>query len=102
MRLLVTRPEPEGERTAAQLRARGCDVVVAPLLRLQSIAAEIDGSRWDGLALTSANAVRSLAGHPRLPALLEVPVFAVGRRTAEAARAAGFAKVVSADGDAHH
>src|SRR5438067_7912940 len=32
MRLLVTRPEPDGERTAASLRARGREVTLAPLL----------------------------------------------------------------------
>ena len=32
MRLLVTRPEPDGERTAEKLRARGCEVLLAPLL----------------------------------------------------------------------
>ena len=33
MRLLVTRPEPDATRTAQALRARGHDVLVAPLLR---------------------------------------------------------------------
>ena len=32
MRLLVTRPEPDATRTAETLRARGHDVLVAPLL----------------------------------------------------------------------
>jgi len=31
MRLLVTRPQDDGERTAARLRARGHHVTLAPL-----------------------------------------------------------------------
>src|SRR5688572_21141886 len=100
MRILVTRPKPDGERTAALLRARRHDVMLAPLLRMEVIAAEFDGGPWDALALTSANAVRAVAGHPRLRTLLAIPAFAVGRRTAEAARALGFANVESADGAA--
>src|SRR5262249_30921360 len=54
--------------------------------------------------ITSTNAVRAIAGHARktelLAELLARPLFAVGRRSAEAARAAGFADVISADGDA--
>jgi uroporphyrinogen-III synthase len=54
----------------------------------------------DALALTSVNAARVLAGHPALAALQAIPLYAVGSRTAEAARAQGFARVMSADGNA--
>ncbi len=40
------------------------------------------------------------ADQPVQAALLHLPLFAVGDRTAEAARDLGFAKVVSAEGDA--
>lgn len=100
MRVLVTRPKPDGERTATLLRAQRCDVMLAPLLRMEVMATEFDDGRWDAIALTSANAIRALAGHPRLNRLLAIPVFAVGRRTADAARALGFANVESADGAA--
>jgi uroporphyrinogen-III synthase len=101
MRLLVTRPEPDGARTAAALRARGHDVMLASLLTVESEAeADLGPGPWDGVLITSANAVRALAAHPRKGELLGLPLFAVGRRSAEAARAAGFAEVVSADGDA--
>lgn len=99
MRVLVTRPEPDGERTAAKLRARGCDVMLAPLLRVETVKADLDGA-WDVVALTSVNAVRAIADHPRMKVLLATPAYAVGGRTADAAVAQGFANVVSADGDA--
>ncbi len=100
MRLLLTRPEPDGERTAAELRGRGHEVLLAPLLRIEPIAGvELGAGPWSGVLLTSANGARAIASHPRRPELARLPVLAVGRATAEAARAAGFADVVSADGD---
>jgi uroporphyrinogen-III synthase len=100
VRLLVTRPEPDGERTAKQLRARGFDVLLAPLLRVETIPdAAFGPGPWSALAITSANAARVLAQHARREELLPLPVFAVGQRSAEAARDAGFGKVSSADGN---
>ena len=98
MRLLVTRPD--GARTAAELRTRGHQAVVAPLLRIEPIADVDLGGNWIALVLTSANAVRAIAAHPRYAALKNLPVFAVGERSAQAAREIGFADVTSADGDA--
>lgn len=100
MRLLVTRPEPDGARTAAALRARGHEALLCPLLVIETGGdAALGPGPWDAVAVTSANAVRAIAAHPRLPELLPLRLFATGRRTAAAARAAGFAAVVSADGN---
>src|SRR5262245_57745708 len=98
MRVLVTRPEPDGERTAVKLRTLGHDVMLAPLLRVEAVDADLGGT-WDAIALTSTNAMRAVAGHPGLERVLACPVYAVGGRTADAAFAQGFADVVSADGD---
>jgi len=98
MHLLVTRPEPDGERTAAKLRARGHDVMLASLLRVETIDADIGGD-WHAVAVTSVSALRAIANQPGLDRLLETPAFAVGGRTADAALAQGFENVISADGD---
>ena len=99
MRLLVTRPEPDGARTAATLRALGHEVVVAPVLRTETVAATFGGGPFAALVITSGNAARALANHPRRNELAGLPVFAVGARSAETARQAGFSDVVSAEGD---
>jgi uroporphyrinogen-III synthase len=99
MAILVTRPYPDNEATASALRGRGHEVLLAPMLRFEAIASGADlNGRYDAVIATSANALRAvdLAGHP----ILARPLFAVGEHTAEAARAAGFNKVLSADGDA--
>jgi|SRR4051812_41394661 uroporphyrinogen-III synthase len=97
MRLLVTRPEEDALRSAESLRARGHEVVVAPLMDTQSIAGDFGGP-FAAVLMTSANAARALAVHPRAAELARLPVLTVGARTAAAARAGGFADVESADG----
>ena len=99
MRLLVTRPAPDGERTAQALRASGHDVLEAPMLRMETLAFELADRPYAGVVMTSANAARALAGHPRCAGLAKLPAFAVGRHTADAARAVGFADVHCAHGD---
>jgi uroporphyrinogen-III synthase len=100
MRLLVTRPDPDGERTAALLRDQGHEVLLAPMLRIEPIRDVAFGAGpWAAIVMTSANGPRALAEHPRLKELLLLPVLTVGRTSAEAARELGFANVESADGD---
>ena len=101
MRLLVTRPEPDGERTAQHLRARGHHVLLAPLMRMEATDFALADQRYCAVVMTSANAARAAAGHPASAKLTALPAFMVGRHTADAARAAGFAEVISADGDKH-
>jgi uroporphyrinogen-III synthase len=94
IRILVTRSEPGASETAERLRARGYQHIVEPLFAVEPIAASLPG--FDALAFTSLNGVRVFAN---LSARRDAPVFCVGGRTAEAAREAGFADVISADGD---
>jgi uroporphyrinogen-III synthase len=69
------------------------------LLRIEPILdAPLDEQRWGAILITSANAAAAIALHKRKSALLDIPVFAVGDRSAAAMRASGFAKVVSAGG----
>ena len=97
MRIALTRPQADAERSAKTLRAQGHDVLVAPLMRVEPIAADLSGN-WSAVVVTSANAPGALS-EPR--ALAKLPLFAVGERSAQAARAAGFANITSADGDVH-
>jgi uroporphyrinogen-III synthase len=99
VRLLLTRPEPDAQRTAAALRAQGHHVHSAPLLRIEPSAdAKIEDGPWAAILITSANAAHAVAAHAGVTQLRARPVFAVGQRTAHAANAAGFADVTSAEG----
>ncbi|HEV2558327.1 MAG TPA: uroporphyrinogen-III synthase [Microvirga sp.] len=96
MRVLVTRPEADGRRTAARLAARGHEAVLAPVTRIVATGNPPPAGPWDALLLTSANAAPALAALSPL----RQPVFAVGARTAAAAREAGAPFVQAAEGDA--
>ncbi len=98
MRILVTRPSPDGERTAAALRARGHDVLLAPLMQVRPVPAVIGGG-WSAVIVTSANALRVLSAEQIAP-LLALPLYAVGQRSADSARELGFREVRSPNGDA--
>ena len=99
--VLVTRPDPDNAATAATLRARGHEVLLAPALRLEPIPLPTaDAADFGAVIVTSANALRAVAPQLKDHSLLQLPLFAVGEHTAEAARRAGFVEVISADGDA--
>src|SRR6201986_4130195 len=100
MAVLVTRPHPDNEAPAATLRGRGFEVLLAPMLRFEAQAFQDDAdARYDAVIVTSANALRGFEQHPSGRKLLKLPLFAVGEHTAEAARRAGFDKVIPANGD---
>jgi uroporphyrinogen-III synthase len=98
--VLVTRPSPDNEKTAAALRAHGYEVLLAPMLRFEALPFEIENARsWTGIVVTSANAVRALATHQAATQMKGLPLFAVGDHTAEIARQAGFSAIMSAAAD---
>ena len=89
-RVLVLRPEPGASATVERARRRGLNAVAVPLFEIECIAwASRDVADFDGLLLTSANALR--CGGDDLQSLRALPVYAVGQATAEAALEAGFA-----------
>lgn len=95
-RIWITRARPGAEATAARLTALGFTPVIAPLLEVRPLPAEIELTGVDALAFTSINAV---AAFSVLSPDRTRPVLAVGDATARAATEAGFARVRSADGD---
>jgi uroporphyrinogen-III synthase len=95
MSVLVTRPQPGAAETACRLVALGRTPVVAPVLDIVPLAADLPPARQvQAVLTTSANALTALGGHCGLPLL------AVGDATAARARASGFTVVHSAGGDA--
>jgi uroporphyrinogen-III synthase len=96
-RVLVLRPEPGASATVERARAMGMDAVATPLFQVEPLAWEVpEASGFDGLLLTSANALRHSGDG--LQALRGLKAYAVGDATAQAAREAGFD--VAATGDA--
>ena len=101
LRVLLTRPEPDAERSAARLARLGHHALIDSLLTIELV--EIDklpAGPFAAVAATSANALRIVGGRDRFDSLRSIPLYAVGGHTGEAAREAGFASVVFAEGDA--
>jgi uroporphyrinogen-III synthase len=101
MAVLVTRPYPDAEATASALRAKGLEVLLAPMLRFEPVAFHDDAdAHYSAVIVTSANALRGIEPHLAGSRLLRLPLFAVGAHTAAAAQSAGFHNVIPASGDA--
>lgn len=98
MRVLVTRPETDAQRTARRLEALGHECLAVPLMELRPLPFEWPDATPDVIVVTSASAIAAL---PDVEvAALSTPVFAVGERTADAARTRGFFDVRGGGGDA--
>jgi uroporphyrinogen-III synthase len=93
LRLLVTRPEPDAEETAARLVALGHEAVVQPMLRVHFAPPPEVPPEPVAIIATSRNGVRALVMWPFARAWRDRPLFVTGKGTASAARAAGFADV---------
>jgi len=95
--VVITRPQPDANDYALELKAEGYQCLVEPMLRIDPMPFEIPNlSDYDGVLVTSANAVdcyrRGGAG------VATVTVYCVGKHSAQAARDAGFDDVFSVDG----
>ncbi|TPL99208.1 uroporphyrinogen-III synthase [Mesorhizobium sp. B2-3-11] len=101
LRVLVTRPEPGASRTARKLEEMGFEPLLLPLTETMALPVDAKAVPNDvaAVAITSANAVRHAPGD-LMAALSNLPCHAVGKRTAEAARDAGFLSVSEGPGDA--
>ena len=96
VRALVTRPAEDSGPLCARLDALGIEPVAEPLLAIEPVAgARLEPSGAQAVLVTSRNGVRALAA---ACAMRDITVLAVGDATAAAARAAGFARVLSAGG----
>ena len=96
--VLILRAQPGADATAARAKRRGLNPLVAPIFEVRPLPWQTpDPTRFDAVLLTSANAARH--GGPELDALTDLPCFAVGSATAEAAASAGFKEVQTGASD---
>jgi uroporphyrinogen-III synthase len=86
-RVVVTRAVEQAEPLTARLEALGCEVILCPLIRIESLGDEpVDVGAYDWVVVTSANGATELAGR-----LVSPPrrLAAVGPATANALRGHG-------------
>ena len=96
--LLVTRPADLAPATARRLRRLGFSALLAPALGIEPLH-EPPPEGWERAAAVVATSPRAFLSPVPAP-LLARPLFAVGGRTARAARAGGFRQVHTGPADA--
>jgi len=103
MRVVVTRPEKSGLKTAELLRARGHDPILLPLtapIYNAEAATAVLAKEPAYLAVTSAEAIRAfMNAGADLSASLQKQIFVVGQASALAARDAGFQTIITGESD---
>jgi len=100
VKVLVTRPLLQAEKTADRLRAEGHTPIIQPLLHVVPLNTPPPVVQPGGLVVTSANVIEPLRLSGALTDLLDVPVLTTGSATAEALQRAGFTDVDHVDGSA--
>lgn len=98
-RVLVTRPEAAGDKTAQKLLDAGYVPVHFPVTKTVALPFTIPAIDFDALTVTSAAVFRHVCDDTVAP-FKSLPLFAVGEGTAQAAREAGFLRVIEGGGDA--
>lgn len=99
---VITRPQEDAGRLADALLVRRYRPLIAPLLRIEFLdGPALNRANRQALLVTSSNGARALQHRlgPQLAEWLDLPVWAVGDSSAAAARAIGFRRVTSADGN---
>lgn len=95
-KVAILRPEPGASASLQRALDLGLDAFTLPLFEIAALKWESpDAAGFDGLLLTSANAVRHAS--TALQSLRGLPVYAVGEATAAETREAGFG--IAATGD---
>ena len=100
MRLLVTRPQHQAATTIAALEEEGHEIIACPMLHRHFLDLPQPTGTFDVTVLTSRNAVDGMMRQWPQAGRDDLPVFAVGDATTEAAVAAGFLRSVSCRGSA--
>lgn len=99
MKLIIIRPQPGADATAAMALKMGLSPLVTPCFSVQPLPWTAENpAQYDALFITSANAVRH--GGAQLEKMNGLPVYAVGAASAEMAKEAGFTVKSVGDGGA--
>jgi uroporphyrinogen-III synthase len=102
--IVVTRPKEQAATLTQALEAEGAHVIERPVVAIvprndvptRAALAAVSPGLYDGIIVTSVNAVGALTAHAT-PEARTIPAFAIGETTAAALRDSGFTKLVVAD-----
>ncbi len=99
MRYLITRPPQDSADMAYLFERLGHQTLISPVLHVNCLQPTLPNAAFlHGLIITSRNALRCLEKLGTLPDYHELPLFAVGKSSAQLGRQYGFTKVVEGPG----
>lgn len=102
MRLLITRPEPDASKLAKRLEALDHESTIEPLMSVSFEDTDpVDLSEAQAVIATSRNGLAGLEAQGAHRIARALPLFAVGKATARAARDLGFELIVTGAGTVH-
>jgi len=97
--IIIIRPQPDASRDVAWLARYHVPALAAPVMEPAPKAHTLpDSSRFQAILFTSRYAVAGLAESAAITGWRSLPVYAVGRGTALAAKQAGFTHIVTGHG----
>jgi uroporphyrinogen-III synthase len=101
MRFLITRPQSDASQLAQWLMQLGHEAIVSPVIEIFCVdTPRPDPAPFQGLIITSRNALRCLAKTDDLGSFRDLPLFAVGAATARQAQEFGFSEIHQGPGRA--
>lgn len=97
--MLLTRESAASQQSAKRLKQSGLSPIIFPLFEITSTGNPMPDADFDGIVVTSANALRFF-DQQQAEALFELPLFVVGARTRAHAEQVGFRKTEKHASDA--
>ena len=98
--IITIRPEPDASRDVDWLQRYQVPAMAVPVMHVKKQPFSLpDAAFFQAIIFTSRHAAKALANLSKDEPLRSLPVYAVGRSTALAARQAGFDRVMSGPGD---
>ena len=101
MRLLITRPQADARESALFAEGLGHKAIISPVMEVNCTRAPLPHEAFlHGVVITSRNALRCLERTWDLPDYCQLPLFAVGKNSAEHAKSYGFKRIITGPGRA--
>jgi uroporphyrinogen-III synthase len=101
MHVLITRPKADAQDLKQRIEALGCAVSIAPLIKIEYLPIAADALvNAVGIIATSRNALAALENSEAVGSARKLPLYAVGKATAQVAHRLGFENVITGAGTA--
>ncbi len=99
-KILITRPEQDAKTLSRKLKELGYEPILLPMMKINFTTETLNLENIDRLIFTSANGVRAFVNQLDKNTPWQLPVYAVGEKTAGTLKSFGFKHIFTAQGNA--